>query len=95
MTEVLPPLQEAYGDQLQIVEIDVSISEGADLYLATIDYFDIPRERQGVPTLVVGDVVLVGSREIPERLPDMIEQGLDDGGVDLPAIPGLESPATE
>ncbi|MBN1979319.1 MAG: hypothetical protein JW918_18130 [Anaerolineae bacterium] len=92
MTEDLPPLQETYGDRLQIAMIDVSTSEGADLYFAAADYFDVPSERRGVPTMVVGSVVLVGSREIPERLPDLIEQGLGKGGVGWPAIPGFEPP---
>jgi thiol-disulfide isomerase/thioredoxin len=90
--EVLPPLQETYGEQLKIAVVDVSTPEGADLYFAAIDYFDIPSGRRGVPTMVVGYVVLVGSREIPERLPTLIEQGLDEGGVGWPAIPGFEPP---
>jgi hypothetical protein len=93
MTEVLPPLKEQYGSQLRIAEIDTSTSDGADLYFAAVDYFEIPPDRRGVPTMVVGYVVLVGSREIPERLPILIEQGLDAGGVGWPAIPGFEPPA--
>jgi len=95
MTEVLPPLKQTYSDQLQIAEIDVSTSEGSDLYFAAVDCFDIPSERQGVPTMIVGYEILVGSREIPERLPDLIEQGLDGGGVGWPAIPGFEPPPAE
>ena len=93
MTEDLPPLQEMYGDELQIAEIDVSTSEGADLYFAAVDFFLIPPARRGVPTMTVGYAVLVGSGEIPERLPTLIEQGLDDGGIGWPAIPGFEPPA--
>jgi hypothetical protein len=95
MTEVLPPLQVTYGDRLQIAEIDVSTSEGADLYFAAVDYFEVPPSRRGVPTMVVGYVVLVGSREIPEHLPTLIEQGLDEGGVGWPAIPGFEPPPAD
>lgn len=93
MTEVLPPLEKQYGSQLQIAEIDTSTSEGADLYFAAVDYFDISPDRRGVPTMIIGYVVLVGSREIPTRLPALIEQGLDEGGVGWPAIPGFEPPA--
>jgi uncharacterized membrane protein len=42
-----------------------------------------------VPTLAIDEVVLVGSVEIPERLPGLIEEYLTQGGTDWPAIPGL------
>jgi uncharacterized membrane protein/thiol-disulfide isomerase/thioredoxin len=90
LTEDLPPLLDEYGDQLQIVAVDVSTSGGQQLYRATIEQFDIPGPRQGVPTLVVGPVVLVGDVEIPEQLPGLIEAGLAQGGVDWPNIPGLQ-----
>lgn len=87
--EILPPLFEQYGDQLQIIGIDVSQPGGQQIYQATIAHFQIPDTRRGVPTLIVGDVVLVGSGEIPEQLPTIIEEGLAVGGIDWPAIPGL------
>jgi len=59
------------------------------LYQAAIQRFDIPPERLGVPTLIVGDMVLVGSLEIPDQFPGLIEKHLAQGGVDWPDIPGL------
>ncbi len=89
VTEDLPPLFEKYGDQLQIVGVDVSTPGGQALYQAAIEQFSIPSNRWGVPTLVIGDVVLVGDLEIPEQLPGLIDAGLAQGGVDWPEIPGL------
>lgn len=91
ITEVLIPMVENYGtDQLQIIGIDTSQPSGGELYQATIDRYAIPSQRQGVPTLVVGQQVLVGSVEIPEIFPDLVEKGLKEGGIDWPEIPGLE-----
>ena len=87
--EDLPPLFEKYGTQLEIVGIDASQLDGATLYQNAITRFQIPPERSGVPTLIVGDVVLVGSLEIPEQFPALIEYHLSQGGVDWPDIPGL------
>jgi uncharacterized membrane protein len=87
--EVLPPLFETYGDQLQIVGIDVTVAEGSALYASATDALGVPEDRRGVPMLFVGDVVLVGSAEIPDVFPGLIEQGLAQGGIDWPAIPGL------
>ncbi|MCG8349888.1 MAG: vitamin K epoxide reductase [Chloroflexales bacterium] len=89
ITEVLPPLSEQYGDQLQIVGVNTAEPEGQTLYQAAIERFDIPAERRGVPTLILAETVLVGSLEIPEQLPALIEEHLAAGGVDWPAIPGL------
>ena len=52
-------------------------------------HFEVPSERLGVPTLVVADMVLVGSVEIPDQFPAIIETGLAQGGIDWPDIPGL------
>jgi uncharacterized membrane protein len=89
MTEDLPPLQEKYGNQLQIQEIDISTSEGQSVYLAAVNQFNISGDRQGVPTMILGDVVMVGEQEIPDQLPLLIENGLKAGGVDWPNIEGL------
>lgn len=89
ITEVLPPLIEEYGKQFEIVGVNVSDPGGNALYQAAITQFSIPQERLGVPTLIIGDVVLVGSIEIPQQLPGLIENYLAEGGKDWPAIPGL------
>ncbi|HEY80579.1 MAG TPA: vitamin K epoxide reductase family protein [Anaerolineae bacterium] len=88
--EDLPPLVQKYGDQLQILLIDVSTEGGRELYLSAAQAIPIPEDKRGVPALVVGDTLLVGGVEIPARFPDIIEQGLASGGIDWPAIPGLD-----
>ncbi len=89
MTEDLPPLQGKYGTQLQILTVDIDDPDGTSLYNAAVEHFQIPDERIGVPTLIVGDVVLVGSAEIPEQLPSLVDRMLASGGSDWPSIPGL------
>jgi thiol-disulfide isomerase/thioredoxin len=93
MTEVLPPLQQQYGAQLQILKVDTTTGEGQALYQSAVAYFSIADSRRGVPTMVIDSVVLVGSGEIPQFLPGLIERGLAEGGVDWPAIPGFTPPA--
>ena len=69
ITEVVIPLTEQYGETLQIIAVNTSQTKGQELYLAAVEAFGIPPERRGVPTLIVDDVVLVGSLEIPELSP--------------------------
>jgi len=89
MTEVLPPIKEKYGSQFELLELEISSLRNHDLFMAAIDYFDVPRERQGVPFLIIGDKVLVGEDEIAEQLEAEIQRGLAAGGVDFPAGLGL------
>lgn len=89
ISEDLPPLLEKYGERLQIIGADTTQPGGHALYQAAVQRFSIPEERRAVPTLIVGDVVLVGSLEIPQQLPDLVEEYLAQGGVDWPDIPGL------
>ncbi len=89
INEDLPPLAEEYGSALSIAAVSVAQPAGQLLYRAAVERFGIPDERQAVPTLIVGDDVLVGSREIPDRLPGLIDHYLEEGGVGWPDLPGL------
>jgi len=90
LQEGLPPLVEKYGDQLQIMLIDVTTPGGQELYQAAARVIPIPENRRGVPALIVGDTLLVGDVDIPEQLPAIIDAGLAGDGIDWPAIPGLD-----
>ncbi len=87
--EDLPPLFAKYNTQLEIIGIDVSNPQGAMLYQAAIKDFQIPDDRLGVPALFIDKTVLVGSLEIPEQFPGLIDYYLSQGGVDWPNITGL------
>jgi glutaredoxin len=91
--EVLPPLQVRYGPQLRLKMLESSQPGSAGVYQATVQMFNVPPERQGVPTLVIGDQLLVGSAEIPEQLPGLIERYLAKGGVGYPPLPNLDRAA--
>ncbi|MBN1318332.1 MAG: hypothetical protein JXA42_22830 [Anaerolineales bacterium] len=88
--EVLPPLQEEFGDKLVILMVDTSTDAGFGLYATMQKVYKPGEGRKGVPSLIVGDVLLVGSREIPAEFPGIIEGGLEGAGIDWPDLPGLE-----
>lgn len=85
--EVIPPLTEKYGAQLEIFEVDLSVPDGAAIYRTAIERFEI--QKIGVPTLILGDQVLVGGVEIEARFAGIIEGYFAQGGMDWPTIPGL------
>jgi len=89
ITEDLSPLIEKFDEQLFLIAIDTSIQQGSMLYQSSIMHYEIPDNRLGVPTLIVGEEVLVGSVEIPTLFPGIVEKGLAEGGISWPEIPGL------
>lgn len=91
MQDHLPPLLERYGGALRIVAVNVDTGQGQALYQAVALHFRLPRQRLGVPALVVGEEILVGAWEIPSRLPRLVEAGLAGAGVDWPPIPAVRS----
>jgi uncharacterized membrane protein/thiol-disulfide isomerase/thioredoxin len=89
--EVLPSLQEKYGGQLDILMLDTSLARNGDAFQSAFEMLRPEADSRGVPALAVGDRLLVGSVEIPEQFPGLIEAGLAAGGIDLPSIPGLRA----
>ncbi len=87
MTEVLPPLQSHYGDQLRVALIDISTPDGQRLFHAVVDKYH--PSLVGVPTAIIGEHILVGSRDIPTELPGLIDDALQQGGTDWPDLPGM------
>ncbi|HUU61373.1 MAG TPA: vitamin K epoxide reductase family protein [Acidimicrobiia bacterium] len=75
---------------LEILLVNRDIPAGRQFYDAATEALAVPQERLGVPRLVVGDGYLVGSAEIPEQFPGIVEEGLAAGGIGWPGLPGLE-----
>jgi uncharacterized membrane protein len=86
---VLPPLREQYGEQLEILLIQVQTNEDWERLDRTAQALGIPWEQASVPLLIIGDRVLIGAEQIPAELPGLIEQYLAAGGVDYPDVPTL------
>ena len=89
INDVLPPLVEEYGTQLQIFGVDTYTEQGGRLFDQAMNQFQVPAENRGVPAMLVDDQLLLGSREIPEKFPGIIQEGLQQGGIDWPDLPGL------
>jgi uncharacterized membrane protein len=75
---------------LEILMVDVSVDAGSDMYMADIMRLAVPDNRSGVPRVDIAETYLVGSSEIPGRMPGIIEEGLASGGLGWPEVPGIE-----
>lgn len=89
--EVLPPLQNQYGDQLDILKIEIKTVEDFDFLVSVANHYGYGKDNTGVPFLIIGDFALMGSKEIPDKLPGLIKEYLAQGGVDFPDIPELKA----
>lgn len=87
INETLLPMVKSYGDQLQIVTVEVNQPGSQELFGAAMQKFGL--EHAGVPFLVFGDTYLIWSADIPDKFPGLVESYLAQGGLDWPDIPGL------
>jgi uncharacterized membrane protein len=78
---------EKYGERLQIIAFDVSQPATQELFFTAMQKFNL--EQAGVPFLVFDDMYLIGSGDIPEQFPGLVETYLAQGGLGWPDIPGL------
>jgi uncharacterized membrane protein len=76
---------------LEILLADVTVPDGSRLFSAAAEALGLGSQ-VGVPLLVVGDQVMIGSEEIPERFPGIIADTLNSNAtIDWPEIPGIEA----
>ncbi|MEJ2562385.1 MAG: DsbA family protein [Anaerolineales bacterium] len=85
-----PPFVAFLGEQLSVLYVDVATQEGSEFFTAALDAFDLPETEGYVPTMFIDDLRLVGSGDIPAQLPGLIANGLENGGIDWPALPGID-----
>jgi len=91
MENFLPTVYEKYGDRVEYQYINIyNNTEAYKAMLGLETSLGVPQSEQGrVPVLVIGDQVLLGGYEIPDRLEGLIDQYLAAGGVDYPSLENL------
>ncbi|MCB2202947.1 hypothetical protein KQH56_02965 [bacterium] len=90
LDDVIYPLDEQWGDQLDVRLLEIGDPAYYEALLAAEAWFDVGVEDRTIPTLVVGDEVLVGEVEIGERFPGVVSDGIQAGGIPFPAIDSLD-----
>jgi cytochrome c biogenesis protein CcdA len=88
--ETLNPLRDKYGEQLQLKMVEISDPANYELLIRAEEMLEVSPEERGLPTLVVGEQVLIGEYDIPEQLPCVLDSCLEVGGTAWPDIPGLD-----
>ncbi|MBN2043841.1 MAG: hypothetical protein JW757_02375 [Anaerolineales bacterium] len=90
ITEVIQPLYTQYGNQILILGISTASQVGSELFISTVEETGFPMEQAGVPFLVIGDQVMIGSGQIPEELPGLVAESLKGDGIAWPPFPAIQ-----
>ncbi len=88
LTNHWPQIEAEFGDQLQVIFIDVTSPAGSNIMYTAKDAMHI--DSNAVPMLIMGDHVLIGSLQIPEETAGIVRNGLKNGGIGVPDFPGAE-----
>jgi len=86
---VLPPLEEKYGEQFELLMVEVKGAPDVDLLYRVAESYGISKEGTGVPFLIIGEQVLIGSDQARNQLPNLVEDYLTRGGLGYPTNPLL------
>ncbi len=94
LENVLPPLQEKYGDQFQVRLIEVVGLDDYEQLVSVAASLGVPKEQVFVPFLILDEHALIGSDQIQSELPGLIEKYLAQGRMDWPAGLPVQATAT-
>lgn len=86
--QVMTPLEEQYGDRLQIERIEISNPHGYALLLRAEEAFGA--SGWNIPVLLIDGQALIGEEAIRQQFSCLLEMCLAQGGTAWPDIPGLE-----
>ena len=95
VADEVPAIVEIRGETLRMLFVNTQTSVGEQLYLTMVGQLEIPGERFGVPALLVGDRLMVGSVEIPSLFPGIVENALENDESEWPKLQGLQAVVDE
>jgi uncharacterized membrane protein len=82
-----PPFFLVTNGMLEFLLVDVTIAEGFAMFEAATEAWAIGNE--AVPRLIIGREVAIGSADIPERVPPILDQAFAADGIAWPDIDGV------
>jgi uncharacterized membrane protein len=87
----LASLEQQYGDRLNVRLVEVVTMDDFDHLLVIASRYGISSEEVGIPFLIIEDRVLLGSHEIGQSLPWLVERYLAEGGTNFPCLPEVDA----
>jgi len=90
LDELIQPMQADLGEMLDIRLLEISYPLYYEAMLLVEAHFGVDPSERGIPTLVIADQVLIGESQVRESFPGLVQEGVDQGGLPLPLIEGLD-----
>ena len=88
--EVIQPLQAKYGIMLDLRLLNIDNPDDYELLIEAEGMFGINPQDRGLPTTIIGDQIIIGEEDSMVRIKPEVDQAILAGGMDWPAIPGLD-----
>lgn len=88
--EVIQPLQAEYGALLDLRLLKIDNPDDYELLIEAEAVFNIQPQDRGLPTTILGDQIIIGEEDSLQQMESAIRQAIAAGGMDWPAIPGLD-----
>lgn len=79
MVNYLPPVMERYGERLKVISLDIGEPQNSQLLQNIVQQAGLGN--YGVPFMVIGSQILIGSGDIPQRFEQVVDAYLSAGGV--------------
>ena len=90
LENVVYPLEETWGDQLEVRLLEIGTPDYYEALMAVEAHFEVPAANRSIPTLVVGDQILIGETEISDNFGAIVSDGVAAGGIVFPDIEGVD-----
>ncbi len=90
LNEVIYPLESELGADLDIRLANIDYATNYELFITFQEYFNVGADERVIPTMVVGDSILIGEDAIRENLRELVLNGIAAGGIEWTALDGFD-----
>jgi cytochrome c biogenesis protein CcdA len=90
LNQIVNPLLDQYPGQIDLRLLELSNPTYYQALLKVEAAFAVKPEERGLPTVLIGDQLLIGQEPNEQKLQALIEQGLQGDGIPFPEIEGID-----
>lgn len=91
LEDLILPMVADYDGQLDVRLLEIGLPEYYEAMLTIEAFFELASSERGIPTLVIDNQILIGESEIRETFAKLVSEGIEQGGIPFPDIPGVDS----
>jgi len=90
LNQIVDPLLAQYPGQIDLRLLELGNPTYYQALLKVEDVYGVKAEQRGLPTVVLGDQILIGDAPNKESLKSALENGLQGEGIPFPQIEGID-----